>query len=110
MLVGPKSRKQQCKDCARRREERREAGRLRGLAYPFGLGAHGRVVGVVGRSIGKVDLNVIRHFFQEVGRHEAFLPIQLSLESQGVGKGSRESLISSELISPTRTPCLRGQE
>lgn len=60
-------------------EGRREAGGLRGLAYPFGLGTHGRVVGVVGRSIRKVDLHVIRHFFQEVGRHEAFLPIQLSL-------------------------------
>lgn len=61
-------------------EGRREAGGLRGLAYPFGLGTHGRVVGVVGRwSIGKVNLHIIRHFFQEVGRHEAFLPIQLSL-------------------------------
>lgn len=57
----------------------RQAGRLRGLAYPFGLGAHGWVVGVVGRSIRKVDLHIVRHFFQEVGGHEAFLPIQLSL-------------------------------
>lgn len=63
----------------RQTAEGREAGGLRGLAYPFGLGTHGRLVGVVGRSIGKVDLHVIRHFFQEVGRHEAFLPIQLSL-------------------------------
>lgn len=79
MLVGPKSGKQQCKDCARWQRGEGEAGGLRGLAYPFGLGAHGRVVGVVGRSIRKVDLHIIRHFFQEIGRHEAFLPIQLSL-------------------------------
>lgn len=68
----------------------REAGRLRGLAYPFGLGAQGWVVGVVGRSIRKVDLHIIRHFFQEVGRHEAFLPIQFSLETKG---GRRVSLL-----------------
>lgn len=61
------------------REGSRQAGRLRGMAYPFGLGAHGWVMGVVGRSIGKVDLHIIRHFFQKVGRHEAFLSIQLSL-------------------------------
>lgn len=44
----------------------RQAGRLRGLAYPFGLGAHGWLLGVVGWSIRKVDLHIIRHFFQEV--------------------------------------------
>lgn len=76
---GPSHESSNAKIASDRREGRGEAGELRGLAYPFGLGAHGRLVGVVGRSIGKVDLHVIRHFFQEIGRHEAFLPIQLSL-------------------------------
>lgn len=62
-----------------RKEGKRQAGRLRGLAYPFGLGAHGWVMGVVGWSIRKVDLHIVRHFLQEVGGHKAFLPIQLSL-------------------------------
>lgn len=35
-------------------------------AYPFCLGAHGRVPGVVARCVRKIDFHVVRHFFQEV--------------------------------------------
>jgi hypothetical protein len=56
--------------------------RLRGSAYPFGLGAHGRVLGVVGWRIGKVDLHVVRHFFQKVRGYQAFLPIQFPLKTR----------------------------
>lgn len=51
-------------------------------AYPFCLGAHQRVSGVVARHVRQVDFHVVRHFFQEVRRDKAFLPIKLPLETQ----------------------------
>lgn len=77
-----------------------EGGRLRGLAYPFGLGAHGWVVGVVGRSIRKVDLHIIRHVFQEVGRHEAFLPTQFYLETKCGGRVKGATSFFQSLLLP----------
>lgn len=53
-------------------------GFLRG-AYPFCLGARGGVLGVARGCVGEKDFNIIRHFFEEVGRNQPLLAIELPL-------------------------------
>lgn len=65
-------------------------------AYPLGLGARRRVLRGAGRGVGQVDLHVVRHFFQEVRRDQAFLPVKLPLRTQ------REA--QEPLFSPKPTP------
>lgn len=60
-----------------------------GPAYPFGLWPRGRVLRAVGWHVGQVDLHIIRHLFQEVGGHQAFLPVQLPLHT-----GQRQGLVT----------------
>lgn len=53
-----------------------------GAAYPFGLGSHGRVVGVARGRVREEHFHVVRHFFEEVGRNQPLLAIELPLPAR----------------------------
>lgn len=54
---------------------------LRGSMYPFGLDPCWSVLDIAGRRVSEINLYIIRHFFEKVGRNQALVPVQLTLQS-----------------------------
>lgn len=54
--------------------------------YPFGLYPCRSVLDVAGWGVSEINLYIIRHFFEKVGRNESLVSVELTLPRTHNGK------------------------